>query len=143
MKIYLFTNEDCSDGNTTIEHIAYLNEQHAKDHLQLVRQNYINDLGENYNNYTVYSDDDSSFNIGIEGEYCEDHLYLWIEELNVILNSETINNRQLYTQEEVSQIISNVAFDTLEFLDWEDTMQVKQNFIKQQVEKYKDINYPL
>lgn len=143
MTLYLFTIEDCSDCNTTIEHILFLNDTQAKEHLKAVRQEYIDELGESYKNYAIYSDSDMEFNIGIDGYYCEDHLYLWIEEIDVILNSETITNRQFYTQEEVSQIISNVVYDTLEFLDWEDVMQVKQNFIKQQIEKYKDINYPL
>lgn len=143
MVLYLFTIEDCSDSVTTIHHVSFINVQHAKEHLQRVRQNYIEDFGESYNKYIVYEDSDMEFNIGIEGSYCEDHLYLWIEELDVILNSETITNRQFYTQEEVAQIISNVIFDALDALDWKDTMQVKLDFIKQQIEKYKDINYPL
>lgn len=143
MALYLFTIEDCSDCNTTIEHVLFLNDVQAKEHLKQVRQNYIDDLGEYYNNYTVYSDDDMSFNIGIDGSYCEDHLYIWIEEINIIVNSETTLNRQFYTQEEVSQIIDNVVYDALEFLDWEDTVQVKENFIKQQIEKYQSTNYQI
>lgn len=141
--IYLFTIDDVSENGAHIEHKAFLSLEMAKAHLQDVRKNFIEET-ENFKDlYTIYGDDEWEFNVGIDGSYCEDHYNIWIETITLTESLELYADRISYTPEEVKQIISNVVFDALEKLNWDDNVSEITKFIDEQTNKYKSTSYPI